>query len=425
MSEFIDNVSKRKQMLKEALQGLHEGRSVEEVREIFSDLVQIATYDDISEAEQMLINEGLPAAEIQKLCDLHVDVMRDSLDAQAKPESMAGHPVHTMRAENEVAGTMLKQMEGLLNVPGKASMSLFRDRLEQLVTYDRHYLRKENLLFPFLERYEFTGPSQVMWGIHDEVRAGWKALVEALEDLDQVSDWTAKLNEVNDIYVPMQHKITEMFYKEEKILIPTALDRLTQEDWSEIYRQESNLGYFVVRPGTEWKPSAEKPAKPAAAPKAVPVSNVMPGVGVNIGLNTGVLTPKQLDLMLTNLPFDITFVDENDEVRYFTQGKDRIFPREAAIIGRKVQLCHPPQSMDKVQRILDDFRAGIRDVAEFWIKLNMPSKDSKGESMMGMFVHIRYYALRDASGTYQGTIEVSQDIAPLRALEGEKRLLDD
>lgn len=414
MSEFIDNVSKRKQMLKEALAGLHEGHSVEEVQEIFAELVKVATYDDIAEAEQMLIEEGLPAAEIQKLCDLHVAVVRDSLDAQPNPESLAGHPIHTLRAENEIAGTMIQQMKGLLTVPGEASISLFRDRLEKLMDYDRHYLRKENLLFPFLERYQFTGPSQVMWGIHDEVRADWKSLTAALADLDSVTDWTAKLNEVKALFLPMQHKMTEMFYKEEKILVPASMERLTEEDWSAIYHQEANLGYFVVRPGTEWQPSAVKASSAPTTPKAVSAAGAAtPGVGVNIALNTGVLTPEQLDLMLTNLPFDVTYVDENDEVCYFTQGKDRIFPREPAIIGRKVQLCHPPQSMDKVQQILDDFRAGTRDVAEFWIQ------------MAGMFVHIRYYALRDAAGAYKGTIEVSQDVAPLRALEGEKRLLDD
>ena len=411
MSEFINNISQRKQMLKEALAGLHEGRSVEEVQEIFAELVKVATYDDIAEAEQMLIAEGLPAQEIQKLCDLHVAVVREALDAQPNPESQAGHPVHTMRAENEIAGTMLQQIAGLLTVPGKDAMELVKDRLAQLVQYEVHYIRKENLLFPYLERYQFTGPSQVMWGIHDEIRRAWKAMAAALSNLDTVHDWTQKLQEVRAIFQPMQQAVTEMIYKEEKILIPAALERLSVEDWSEIYQQEPNLGYFVVRPGTEWQPAAVKPVQPPAAGSTS--TSVTPGVGVNIALNTGVLTPKQLNLMLTNVPFDITFVDENDEVRYFTQGKERIFPREAAIIGRKVQLCHPPQSMDKVQRILDDFRAGARDAAEFWIQ------------MAGMFIHIRYYALHDTAGSYKGCIEVSQNIAPLRALEGEKRLLDD
>jgi uncharacterized protein len=387
MSEYIDNVSQRKRMLKEALQGLHEGRSVEEVQEIFAELVKVATYDDIAEAEQMLINEGLPAAEIQKLCDLHVAVVRDALDAAPTPDSMSGHPVHTMRAENEIAGTMLQQINGLMTVPGREAMELVRDRLEQLMQYNRHYLRKENLLFPYLERTGFTGPSQVMWGIHDEIRNDWKQLTAKLSRLDRVSDWTAFLKELRSLYEPMRTRVEDMIYKEEKILIPASLERLTDNDWAEIRRQGPELGYFVVRPGQEWQPTAPEPKQPAAptAPEQPPAPSFTPGVGVNLSLNTGVLTPEQLNLMLTSLPFDITFVDENDEVRYFTQGKERIFERQPAIIGRKVQMCHPPQSMDKVQRILDDFRAGTRDVAEFWIQ------------MAGKFIHIRYYALRDSS----------------------------
>lgn len=135
--------------------------------------------------------------------------------------------------------------------------------------------------------------------------------------------------------------------------------------------------------------------------------------GSQLKLDTGALSLEQINLLLTNLPVDVTFVDENDEVRFFSQTRDRIFERQATIIGRKVQLCHPPASMDKVQRILDDFKAGRRDVAEFWIQ------------MMGKFIHIRYFALHDKKGAYRGTIEVSQDVAPIRALEGERRLLND
>ncbi len=130
-------------------------------------------------------------------------------------------------------------------------------------------------------------------------------------------------------------------------------------------------------------------------------------------LTTGDLSISQINMMLGHLPVDITYVDENDTVLFFSETPDRIFKRTAAIIGRKVQNCHPPQSMDKVQKILDDFKAGTRDVAEFWIQMN------------GMFIHIRYFALHDADGNYKGTLEVSQDLTALRALEGEKRLLDD
>ena len=129
-------------------------------------------------------------------------------------------------------------------------------------------------------------------------------------------------------------------------------------------------------------------------------------------LTTGDLTLQQINLMLMNLPVDITFVDENDTVRYFSETPERIFKRTAAIIGRQVQNCHPPASVDKVVEIVEDFRAGKRDLAEFWIQMD------------GKFIHIRYFAMRDAGGNYRGTLEVSQDVTEIRKLEGEKRLLD-
>jgi DUF438 domain-containing protein len=153
-----------------------------------------------------------------------------------------------------------------------------------------------------------------------------------------------------------------------------------------------------------FRASLDQPAAPVEAAPA-PSGGLIP-------LNVGALTVEQIDMLLRTLPVDVTFVDEHDEVRYFSQTRERIFQRSPAIIGRKVQNCHPPQSVHRVQEILDDFRAGKQDVAEFWIQMG------------GKFIHIRYFALRDEAGAYRGTLEVSQDAAHVRALEGEKRLLD-
>jgi DUF438 domain-containing protein len=123
------------------------------------------------------------------------------------------------------------------------------------------------------------------------------------------------------------------------------------------------------------------------------------------------LTPTELRTILNTIPFDLTFVGADDTVRYFTQGRERIFARNRAIIGRKVQMCHPPGSVHIVQQILDDFKSGKASRAPFWITLN------------GRFLHIEYYAVRDEQGTYLGTLEVSQDLTEKRALTGEQRLL--
>ena len=148
------------------------------------------------------------------------------------------------------------------------------------------------------------------------------------------------------------------------------------------------------------------------APPTAPVAAPQTAAG-ELPLQTGALTGPQISLLLTHLPVDVTYVDADDTVRFYSETPERIFRRTPAIIGRKVQKCHPPASVHSVQRILDDFRAGRRDTAEFWIQ------------MQGKFIHIRYFALRDKQGRYEGTIEVTQDLTQIRQLEGERRLLDE
>jgi DUF438 domain-containing protein len=171
-----------------------------------------------------------------------------------------------------------------------------------------------------------------------------------------------------------------------------------------IRRQEPEVGYSFVEPGSEW----------AAA--SAPAAQKEEAAGL-LRLDTGRLTAQEVNRLLTHLPVDVTYVGADDTVRFFSQTKERIFPRSPAIIGRKVQQCHPPASVHRVQRIVEDFRAGVRDVAEFWIQ----AAADEGAK----FIHIRYFAIRDEDGVYQGTIEVSQDVTHIRELEGERRLLDE
>ena len=397
VSEYIDNQAKRKEKLKGLIRQLHEGKAVEEVKDEFAALLRDVGASEISEIEQSLIAEGLPEMEIKRLCDVHVAVFRDSLEAQAEPDTLPGHPVYTFLAENRAAGRVLDGLEAAI---GASRWEQARERLQELREYEKHYLRKENILFPFLEKHGFTGPSSVMWAIHDDVRAGWKRLDELLAgDPDETS--------VAEVLEPLSTAIREMFYKEENILFPTSLEKLSAEEWVAIRVQETEVGYCYVEPGDQWPLGA---ATQKAAPPPVEARETVDDL---LHLDTGVLIEQEVNLLLTHLPLDVTYVDADDTVRFFSQGKERIFPRSPAIIGRKVQKCHPPASVHRVQRILDDFRAGRRDEAEFWIQIG------------GKFIHIRYFAVRDAQGAYQGTLEVSQDVTRIRTLEGERRLLDE
>ncbi|NPV86345.1 MAG: DUF438 domain-containing protein [Anaerolineae bacterium] len=413
MSEYINNATKRKEQIKNVLKQLHEGKSLEQVKADFADIIRGTDAAGIAEAEQMLIAEGVPVEEIQSLCDLHSAVFRETLDTQMLPEMLPGHPVYTFRAENQVAMQVLKGLGASLRMymakPDPGTLRNARAYLSRLMEYDCHYVRKENLLFPFLEKHGFSGPSKVMWGVHNDIRLQWKKLRELLSGAEPVD-----ADAIYKVFMPLETAMTEMFYKEEKILFPAALERLTDSEWGQIRLQESEIGYFYVTPGNLWQAgkgdAAQGVRSDAGLQRPAEVVKATPQAG--IPLDTGALTAEQINWMLKSLPLDVTYVDEEDTVRYFSQTKDRIFQRTEAIIGRKVQNCHPPQSLDRVQQIIDDFRAGKRDEAEFWIQ------------MQGKFIHICYYALRDEQGKYRGVLEVTQDIGHLRSLQGEKRLLD-
>jgi len=404
MSEHINNVSKRKEALKTVIKRLHAGETVENLKTEFGEAIEGATAGDIADAERALISEGVSVGEIQRLCDLHVAVFRDSLDEEPAPESLPGHPVFTFRMENEVTMRLLEAMEHTLddwqNDQENALESLQR-QAENLRSIEKHYSRKENILFPYLEKKGFEGPSQVMWGVDNEIRAQIKQFVDGIHVCEP------NATDLNTKFAKLAQDIREMIYKEEKILFPEAINRLSEKEWGEIRQQEDEIGYFDVTPKDTWQPEEEETE---IVTEIEENNNDVDGL---ISLATGGLTQEQINLMLTHLPVDVTFVDENDQVRYFSQGKERIFDRSPAIIGREVTKCHPPQSVHKVQIILDDFRAGKRDVAEFWIRMG------------GNFIHIRYFALHNVDGEYMGCIEVSQEISHIRELEGEKRLLDD
>jgi len=226
---------------------------------------------------------------------------------------------------------------------------------------------------------------------------------------------TRVVSALHDLY----KKISEMFFKEENILVPMLAELLTEDEWLAIARESAEIGYCLVEPDGPWIPKRHELEADAhmqhlmgQTSDAASAKNAAqaPADGL-IRFDTGVLRLDQLSALLDKLPIDITFVDENDIVRYFSRADERVFPRPKTVIGRHVNNCHPPQSVHVVEKLVSDFKAGIKDSEDFWIE------------MKGMFVLIRYFAVRGEDGSYLGTLEVTQNIAPLKAIEGEKRLL--
>ncbi|MDW7658925.1 MAG: DUF438 domain-containing protein [Bacillota bacterium] len=426
MSELINNRENRRTILKSLIGQLHDGKTVEEVRDEFARHFSDVSAAEISQIEQDLVAEGMPVTEIQRLCDVHASVFKGSIEEIHQPTDPAeipGHPVQVFRRENRLLERLInKEIEPLLdqadgNQDPAALFGKLQEALEKLWEIDKHYSRKENLLFPYLERNGVTAPPKVMWGVDDEIRAMIKNVRKA------VDAWHGGSVLPDALRLMIQEaciKVNEMIFKEENILLPLSLEKLQSEDWGSIAAESADIGFCLLQPRSvfAWQPKQREEALDRADQddhnRGIEASDETPTVPGNgmLHLSSGVLRLEEMVHLLNTLPFDITFVDAEDTVRYFSQGSDRIFARTRAIIGRKVAHCHPPASVHVVETILDDFKMGTRDHADFWIHMGL------------RYVLIRYFAVRDDEGVYLGTLEVTQDIAPIQAIEGDKRLLD-
>lgn len=407
MSELIDNRARRIQTLKEIVYKLHHGARPSEVRAQLTEIVRHASPGEIAAMEQQLMAEGVTVDEIKSMCDLHAAVVQDILTSRVERDVPPGHPVDTFRIENAAIRRTLDELNAAtadlaaLGADAEPGLPLRRIRqaANDLMDVDKHYKRKENLLFAILERHGITGPSKVMWGKDDEGREALKALqAAARQSFANAGQAAAALKPA---VTAVNDTVGSMIDKEETILLPMSLQTLTEDEWGQIFAQSPEYGWCLVEPRTGYQPAAsEAPAETMELPQ-----------GRAVAFPAGSLTFEQLVGIFSTLPVDLTFVDAEDRVRFFSESSGRVFSRSKAIIGRKVQHCHPPDSVEVVERILDDFRSGRQNVAEFWIDLH------------GRFVHIRYFAVRDPRGRYLGTLEVTQDLTPLRALQGERRLL--
>ncbi len=406
MSELINKAKQRRELLKHLIQQLHHGEAPDAIRNHLARLLGEVPYHEVVAVEQELIAEGMPTQEVLSFCDLHSAALRGKIDQTGSKTPPPGHPVDTFKKENRAIEWELKSLSDLYDEikPATADAQVAellpkaRIHFNALADIDKHYRRKENLVFPFLEKHGITGPPTVMWGKHDETRELLKATDDALRVAQAISADEARTL-VELVFKPATDSIAEMIYKEEQILFPMCMDTLTESEWYQVYRQSLEIGYCLLDPSEEWQPQEETVAAYVEEP------------GERVQLPSGSLMPEELTAILNTIPFDLTFVDKDDTVRYFTQGRERIFDRNRAILGRKVQMCHPPGSVHIVQQILEDFKSGKESRSPFWITLK------------GRFIHIEYFALRNKQGDYLGTLEVSQDLTDKRALTGEQRLL--
>lgn len=408
MSETAEN---KKKIMKKIIAQLHSGTPVSEVKETFKRVLGGIDPLEIAKIEQELIKEGMPRQEIQRLCDVHLAVFREQLEKQ-KLEVPLGHPISILTEEHKILLQLSEKLNTIVNrIQEESNADYVADEAkqlkhiaEELLDAEKHYLREENVLFPFLEKHGITEPPAVMWIEHNQIRDIKKQLYSIVKNYSAVSfqDFRKQLGETAK---SLGNILPSHFFKENNILFPTALRVVTDEEWKDIRKEFDEIGYCCFTPQhlTEMSPTEEieKPkTETIIAPKGM------------LQFETGVLSKEEVEAILDSLPVDISFVDKEDRVKYFNKAEERIFVRTKAVLGRKVQLCHPQKSVHIVDKILEAFKAGKKDAAEFWIQ-----KDTS-------LVHIRYFAVRDRSGKYLGTMEVTQDITDIKKIKGQKRLLD-
>ena len=408
MSETAEN---KKKIMKKIIAQLHSGTPVSEVKETFKRVLGGIGPLEIAKIEQELIKEGMPRKEIQRLCDVHLAVFREQLEKQ-KLEVPLGHPISILAEEHKILLQLSEKLNTIVNRIQEASnvgdvadeAKQLKHIAEELLDAEKHYLREENVLFPFLEKHGITEPPAVMWIEHNQIRDTKKQLYSIVKNYSAISfqDFRKQLGETAK---SLGNILSSHFFKENNILFPTALRVVTDEEWKDIRKEFDEIGYCCFTPQhlTEMPPTEEiekRKTETIIAPKGM------------LQFETGVLSKEEVEAILDSLPVDISFVDREDRVKYFNKAEERIFVRTKAVLRRKVQLCHPQKSVHIVDKILESFKTGKKDVAGFWIQ--------KDKSL----IHIRYFAVRDRNGKYLGTMEVTQDITDIKKIKGQKRLLD-
>jgi uncharacterized protein len=406
MAEAIGK-EKKKEVMKDILKKLHQGLSAEEAKKRFEKEIGTVTSTEIAEIEQSLMNEGISTDEIKKFCNVHALLFESALQESMAQEESPAHPLFLSKLENREVEKITAGLKEAAKGPGALGVEQIKGKLKELLTrlqkVDIHYTWKEQVLFPYLEKAGFYGPSKVMWGKDDEIR---DLLKRSLSGLDGVKEKKDLEGYIQGSLNPLVDEVEGMISKEEKILFPASREKLSVQDWVEVLKETEHVGYaFIQKPKETSELIAELKRAVVEEPRAKESEDL-------ISLPTGELKLEELLGIFNTLPVDVSFIDKEDRVRYFSEGPQRIFLRTKSILGRKVQNCHPPKSVDVVEKILQSFKEGLRKSADFWIHLQ------------GKYIYIRYFPVRDRQGNYLGTLEVSQEISGIQKIGGERRLLD-
>ncbi|WP_297101710.1 PAS domain-containing protein [uncultured Draconibacterium sp.] len=394
MSEFTKTNEKRQAKLKEVSKLILETGNAHSFVIANKDFIPTVIPADFIALFDILVKEGISVEDLKKLASKLLNIFHIPIETYPRIEPDTNSFLGVLEKNNREMVRSLDEIRPVFKafVKDPANNVLqtnLLNKFRQLEVFVKHYTIKENVLFPAIEKaWPDYRCLQIMWSIHDDIRSNIKFVIGQLES------GSIEIKTFNRCVGDIFFNMMAIKFREERILFPVILSTIGKEELQAMNRLGLEIGFPYIQPRSIIQEEQESN------------SNGF------INLGTGILNAEQIKLIFNHLPVDITYVDEHDKVQYFSTPPKRIFPRTVAIIGREVKNCHPPESVHVVEKIVESFKSGEKDQASFWIK------------MKGDFILIQYFAVRDQSGNYKGVIEVSQEISEIKALEGEKRLLD-
>ena len=435
----------RIEVLKDILLRLHNGASADSVQDEFNEHFTGVSAIEISLMEHELMNSdsGVTFEDVMKLCNVHANLFKGAIKTvEVEDSEHPGHPVQVFKQENLALRAAIIRVRRILdnykNVENTPSQEVvikgLGRQLALLGQFDIHYKRKEELMFPIMERYGHDAPPKVMWGVDDQIR---DLFSDALHEAHKLPN--SDIEVVKEKFEKFVKEFEEMIFKEESILLMILLETFNQDDWLTIAKESDAYGYAIIRPQEEWIPHREdfetqitsvdsevieategELTKIIQTPEGEFTITYKPKEGKKETFNrdipqkigNGYLSLNQIDLILNHLPMEITFVNKEEVFQYYNDHcseEEMIFKRTPGQVGRNVELCHPPKYLEKVKTIMKNLRDRKKDKYEMWFK-----SESRGK-----FVHITYAGVYDENGDFQGVLEYVQDIAPYREIDSD------
>lgn len=394
MSEFTNHKTKRVEKLVELFRLVIQEEMTSELVANYQQVIDLAGPADVIEVVDQLVQLQIPMPHLKKGINKALNLLNKALQEFPYTAPTSGSFSDCMIQNNTQIDLRLKAIRPLLkeiNQGNHLVKNELRDKFNDLSRIDLHYQIKENVFFPLVEKHLPNYRClQVMWSFHDDIRRNLKEVIQLLgsEDFD--------LKRFNRLSGDLFFNIYAIKFREERILFPIISGIIPEKELNTLIPESLEIGFPFISPEilSETTDSA---------------TSELSG---EVDLKTGYLSAEQIRLIFNHLPVDITYVDENNKVKFYSTPEKRIFRRTNSIIGRDVKNCHPHESVHVVEQIVEAFRNGEKDKASFWIQ------------MKGEFILIQYFAVRDEQGSYKGVVEVSQEITEIRNIQGEQRLLD-